>query len=123
MGTNIGALASDFGTILNRDAHMDAMQEFALTPATPQVLRWLNAYNNNKVLPNDPADELTIVGQYSVHDIFLGHASNISIGTPAATGTDPVTGLPFVLTTNPNVQIAGTFIGVIHKAVRLIILQ
>lgn len=112
MGTNIGALASDFGTILNRDAHMDAMQEFALTPATPQFLRWLNAYNNNKVLPNDPADELTIVGQYSVHDIFLGHASNISIGTPAAAGTDPVTGLPFVLTTNPDVQIAGTFIGV-----------
>ncbi len=112
LGTDIGSLASDYGTILNRDAHLNVFQEFGQTGSSTQILQLNTASNNIKVLPNDPVDQTTIANQPSVHDIYLYHATNISIGTPATQGIDPVTHLPFDLTTTPTVQIIGSFLGI-----------
>lgn len=106
MGTTIGALASDYNHIINQDAHIDVFQEFVSTGTDLQILSLLTAPNNSKV-----TEGLTypIPGQNSIQTIYLDHASNISIGTNGTTGIDPVTGLPFDLTTVPTLFINGDF--------------
>lgn len=109
MGTNIGSLASDLNTIVNRDAHLDIFQEFAQASPQVQILNFVVAPNNNKVVESLPDDGLELLNQFSVQTLFLGHASNISIGTNANFGTDPVSSATFVLTTTPTLFINGDF--------------
>lgn len=109
MGTNIGALASDLNTIINRDAHLDIFQEFAQASPQDQILNFIVAPNNNKVVEGLPANGLELLNQFSVQTLFLGHASNISIGTNASVGTDPISSTTFLLTTTPTLFINGDF--------------
>lgn len=109
LGTNIGALASDLNTVINRDAHLDIYQEQAQASPQAQVLNLIVAPNNNKVVEGLPANGNEILNEFSIQTIFLGWGSNISIGTNASVGTDPVTSLTFLLTTTPELYINGDF--------------
>jgi len=103
-GTDIGSLASDFAHIINRDSHLDIMQE----QAGPNVLNVLNltvAPNNTKVTEGIVGN---ILNQFEVNTLFLGWASNISIGTNGITGTDE-SGNPFPLTAFPELFISGDY--------------
>lgn len=104
LGTNVGSVAEDQAHIINRDSHLDVMQEVAGS-AVDQRLSLLVAPNNTKVTEGIVG---TITDQFSIQTIFLGHASNISIGTNGDTGTDP-DGNPFVLTTFPEIFINGDY--------------
>lgn len=104
LGTNIGSVASDFAHIINRDSHLDIMQ----TQAGPAVQNQLNlsvAPNNNKVTEGITGD---ITNQFAVNTLFLGWASNISIGTNGTMGTDSQ-GNPFTLTAFPELFISGDY--------------
>jgi hypothetical protein len=98
LGTDLGSTAADQATIINRDAHFNVQQLTEQNIAGSLQDMYLDvAPNNNQVI--DPAiytytAHPSIATQYSVHDIFLGNRSNISIGeqsysfTPS-THTDP----------------------------------
>jgi len=121
MGTNIGALASDLGTIVNRDAHFNVFPEQNQSGVFTILATILTAPNNSKVTQNAPANQAVIANQYSVHSFFLGWASNISIGNQAEIGSggapvlntqaiDVCTGLAYTLTDTPTLNVAGDFI-------------
>lgn len=109
LGTEIGALASDLNTIINRDSHLDSYQETSQDPAQPQVVNLEVFPNNNKVVEGLPANGADIAGQFSVQTIYLGWGSNITLGTNADFGIDPVTTQTFALTTLPTLFIDGDF--------------
>ncbi len=103
LGTRIGSTAADGCTRIDADAHLDVMQlEDAnssnvdpLNPDGDQTLELLTAMNddtiNNLIIDNDST---------SIHNIFLGGTSNISIGVNAdSTG--------FNIDTHPWLRIAG----------------
>lgn len=110
MGTEVGALASDFSHIINRDGQLDVMQDVVQTvtsaSALVQTLQCIVAPNNQKVVEGLTQD---ITGEYSVHSLFLGYASNESIGTDADVGTNIYTGATFPLVTFPTLAINGDF--------------
>lgn len=117
MGTNIGALASDLGTIINRDAHFNVFPEQYQGATAYNILATIStAANNSKVTQNTPANSATIASQYSVHSFYLGWASNISIGTQAQAGAsntqgiDICVGQPYTLLDTPTLNVAGDFI-------------
>lgn len=109
LGSNYGSLASDLSTIVDRDAHFDVFQEFPQNSATNIEAHILTRPNNNKVTQGLPANQATLATQYSEHSIFLAHGSNISIGTPALTGSDFCNGLaPFALTATSLLLVNGS---------------
>lgn len=76
LGTEVGAEASDWLTIVNRDAQLDVMQTNANT--NPFIDLTLSvSYNNYKITPNING---SITGQLGVNTLYLAWASNISIG-------------------------------------------
>lgn len=103
LGTRIGSTAADCCSRIDADAYLDIMEQFnaissGLDPLDPdgnQTLDLTTAYNdatiNNMIV--DPVNS-------SIHTIFLGDGSNISIGVNADT-----TGFNF--DTNPWLRIAG----------------
>ena len=105
LGTRIGSTAADGCSRIDGDAHLDIMEQdeaiaSRLNPLDPngnQTLDLLTEENddsiNNSILPSD-------AGTTSIHTIFLGGCSNISIGVNADT-----TG--FNIDTNPWLRIAG----------------
>lgn len=105
LGTRIGSTAADGCSRIDGDAHLDIMEQdeaviSGLNPLDPngnQTLDLLTAENddtiNNSIMPTD-------AGTTSIHTIFLGGSSNISIGVNADT-----TG--FNIDTNPWLRIAG----------------
>ena len=109
LGTTVGSTATDQNSIVSRDSHLDNMQEFA-SDATPQILRFLVDFNNDTIVEAvvDPAGN-------SLHTIYLGHASNISVGSntdllalvDTPRGFFPAT--TFALTTTPTDFIGGDF--------------
>lgn len=110
LGTEVGALASDFAHIINRDAQLDIMQDVVQTETASssflQTLQCIVAPNNQKITEGLTED---ISGQFGVNSIFLGYASNESIGTPADVGTNIYTGATFPLVTFPTLAINGDF--------------
>lgn len=101
LGTRIGSTAADGCTRIDADAHLDVMQQedavisLVPDPANDQTLSLLSALNddsiNGAILDTDGN---------SIHTIFLGGNSNISIGVNADT-----TG--FNIDTHPWLRIAG----------------
>jgi len=104
LGTDVGALAENLANIINRDSHLDVMQDSA-GPAVAQILTLTVAPNNAKINPNITSN---ITGQRSLNTIFLANGSNISIGTNGTVGTD-INGNTFALTTFPTLQISGDY--------------
>ncbi|HBL98555.1 TPA: hypothetical protein DDZ86_02835 [Candidatus Dependentiae bacterium] len=110
LGSNVGGTACDMGTIVDRDAHCDVRQENAQAVSSTIQLALNVAPNNHKIV-----EALTntlpspILGQYSLHTLFLAHGTNISLGINAAQGIDPVTGLPFTPNSTGTMLIDGTF--------------
>ena len=103
LGTRIGSTAADGCSRIDADAHLDIVEQdealsSALDPADPngnQTLDLLTAFNDDTInnLVVDPAGT-------SIHTIFLGDSSNISVGVNAATSG-------FNIDTNPWLRIAG----------------
>ena len=102
LGTRIGSTAANGCTRIDGDAHLDIMeQDDAITsdlnPMDPngnQTLDLLSAFNDASINPNAQSNV------DSIHTIFLGGNSNISIGVNAdSTG--------FNIDTNPWLRIAG----------------
>ncbi|MCW1908772.1 MAG: hypothetical protein KIH63_005530, partial [Candidatus Saccharibacteria bacterium] len=112
MGTDIGALASDLGTIINRDAHNDILQEFPLNEGADIVEILLTRPNNNKVTEGLPATQIPnpLENQYSQHSFFLAHASNISIGTPGLVSPNPCSEGGFNVLAQSVLLVGGSFI-------------
>lgn len=111
LGSTFGGLASDLGTIVDRDAHFDVFQEFEQDTNTLIEAQILTSVNNNKVTQGLPADQSVLANQYSVHSIYLAHGSNSSIGTPALTGSDYCnSGASFTLNSTSTLLVNGSFI-------------
>ncbi|PKN03507.1 hypothetical protein CVU75_01820, partial [Candidatus Dependentiae bacterium HGW-Dependentiae-1] len=87
LGTCIGAYSCDGCEIICKDAQLDVMQSFTCAePCVPLVLNLQNI-SNDATIVQDIASSCTAVPlecQLSVHTIYLGHSSNISIGKQAA---------------------------------------
>lgn len=80
LGSEVGSEASDFKTIVDRNAQLDVMQ--TSSELNPDIsLTFTIAYNNTKITPGITED---ISGQLGVNTIFLAHASNISVGSQDA---------------------------------------
>jgi hypothetical protein len=103
LGTRIGSTAADGCTRIDADAHLDIMQQedaviSIIDPSNPdgdQTLELLSAMNDDTINNNIVDTEGT-----SIHTIFLGDSSNISIGVNAdSTG--------FNIDTHPWLRIAG----------------
>jgi hypothetical protein len=108
-GTDVGSTSVD-GTLVDHDAHLDIMQTTNCAELTlrrmssegDQTLFITNAPNNNKINENITEN---VSDQLSTHAIYLGHTSNISVGTDADT-----TGFDF--DTTPMLKIAGNFFAI-----------
>lgn len=100
LGTAVGSVACDGCTVISRDAHLDIYQEVPQDPAGLQILTLETLPNNDLIHENLPTD---IENQFSLHTIYLGWASNISIGTNG----DTILGEP--LTTFPALIIDGNY--------------
>lgn len=112
LGTLIGSEACDNCTIINRDAHLDVIQETdAVGPVIrvfpteeDQLLNLTVDVNSPQLIQAINGNDIT--GQHSIHNIFLGGASNISIGTNVE---PPNTGTGFNFNTTPTIAIAGNY--------------
>ncbi len=104
LGTRIGSVAADGCSRIDSDAHLDVMQLFDMIgfdwdPADPdgnQTLSLMSALNDATITP-DLTD-----ATFSVNTIFLGNASNISIG-------ENVDSTGFNIDTNPWFRIQGNY--------------
>ena len=97
LGTCKGAKSCD-GTIIDSDAHLDVIQETMQTfSAVPHALYFRVAMNDNTIICDLEEDECD---QLSLHTIFLGHTSNMTIG-----GKNCNPGID----TNPSAIIDGNF--------------
>lgn len=105
LGTDEGSYSA-CGYPINGDAHLDVFQDTVQASSTPQVLL-LDVGANTACITEGLTYDIS--GQYAVQTIFLGNASNISIGTDGSQGIDVNTGLPFNLVTTPTLSVAGDF--------------
>lgn len=84
LGTHVGSNAA--GKIISRDSFLDIFPRSVVTNfplrSTPLVekLRLTTEANDSTIIEDAPIDPVAIEGENSVHTVFLGHASNISIG-------------------------------------------
>lgn len=104
LGTDIGALASDLGTVIDREAQLDVFQEH-MSPSPIEELDLLTAPNNNKITQGLTITGTPIANQFSVHTIYQGHNTNISIGLDPSMSLTPFAGL----LTQPLLFINGNF--------------
>lgn len=103
LGSVIGADVCDGCATVSRDAHLDIYQETPQDTLTTHELQLLVAPNNCYIHATLPCDPTPIATQYSLHNIYLGWASNISIGTNGTT----VDGEPLI--TFPTLLINGNY--------------
>jgi hypothetical protein len=108
LGSTVGGLASDFNTVINRDAHLDIFQDDAQVSPGVQQLFFSTSPNNSKVTEGIVSQD-SIRGQFQIETIYLAWATNISIGTNDEVGTDLIDGTTFLLTTTPLAFIQGDF--------------
>jgi len=100
LGTQIGSTACDTCTVINRNAHLDILQTSTMPSSLDHKLYLETSCNNDKIW-----DDLQFVcgpcqDEPSIHTLYLGNASNISIGSQSQTW-DPAT--------NPTLNIAGNY--------------
>lgn len=110
LGTKVGSFSCD-GTPVDGDSHLDIMQELS-GPALTHQLSLDVAVNDdtvNNAITQPPA---AIEGQPSVHTIYLGNNSNISIGTNDTVGTDSTCQYTFALTTFPHLLVNGCYFSI-----------
>lgn len=102
LGTLIGSQACDGCTIISDDAHLDVYQDsdYVNTAELPVQILFLTVSDNNSAVNEDITTDID--GQTSIHSLYLGHNSNISIGVNADT-----TG--FTNDTELSLLIAGNF--------------
>lgn len=85
LGTNIGALSTSLGTVINNAAHLDVFQDRPLAAPfdTPSqvALRIETAFNNDKVIQDLTQSNHLIKTYPSIHAIYLANSTNVSIGT------------------------------------------
>lgn len=106
LGTHTGAFACNNVTFIDHDSHLNVMQRTGQQAPTDHQLALRTAPNDQTMCEGINGD---ITAQPSMHCIYLGNSSNISIGTQSSTGTDDE-GNEFALTTMPTVSIEGNFI-------------
>lgn len=100
LGTLIGSTPCDpCCAAISDDAHLDIFQTATQVDVTSLTLTLETAFNDDTIIPNLPTP---VVGA-EIHTIYLGHSSNISIGTLGGL----VNGLPVVKF--PNLNIAGNY--------------
>lgn len=86
LGTEIGSKScGDLPTLISQDVHLDVIPETVIECSSNDAvdsLLLLTAANNNSIIPPQQCilDPEEITQQPSMHTIFLGHNSNISIG-------------------------------------------
>ena len=104
LGSTIGSLYSDGSTTCDQDAHVDVFQEFGDS----------NSYAINLYL-TDGANDTSINSEISgtptyksVQHIYMGHASNVAIGTIGTSWTDR-DGASFTLSSLCDLKIDGNF--------------
>jgi hypothetical protein len=135
LGTLQGSVACDNCTVINANTQLDVMQitDCAQDPANQHLLNLQVAQNlpcstqeifccTAGICPG-PVDPCGVGLQTSIHSIFLGNQSNISIGTQTAITSNQcfvpfgpmmrsfadVTKAPAALTSHPTMQICGNF--------------
>lgn len=108
LGTHIGSKACDGCTLICRETHLDIFQDqnclsSDADPADPEGdhTLMLNVSINDTTIEEDIGVKV-ITGQSSIHTIYLGFNSNISIGSDS---DDP----GFTETTTPWLKIAGNY--------------
>lgn len=102
LGTNEGSL-SNGGQLISKDSHLDIFQLTAqIDPSVHQLS--LDVSSNSSCITEGISTPTAIANQFSVHTIYLGNESNISIGTDGDTGPDGIT-----LVTTPSVLIVGDY--------------
>ncbi|MGA9530772.1 MAG: hypothetical protein WBQ73_02675, partial [Candidatus Babeliales bacterium] len=101
LGTQIGSLACDGCTVICRDAHLDVMQiqDCDENEEAVHQLKFFSAPNDSTIVENVAEG---IEEQYSIHTIYLGHASNITIGSVPAE-------VEFSLTSHPALILCGNY--------------
>lgn len=101
LGTFIGSEACDGCTPISRDAHLNIIQTYTqVSGVSPEILNLLVAPNTYLV---DDQITGTILNQFDLNTIYLGWASNISVGSEL--GYEPA--LPLV--TFPTLNLAGDY--------------
>lgn len=105
LGTNLGSTSANGGVLISKDSHLDIFQTTPDGEPDTHMLTLDVNYNTSCITQGITGN---IEGQYSVHSIWLGNESNISIGTNADVGTAP-DGSTFPLTTTPTLFINGDF--------------
>ncbi len=114
LGTNIGSTAEDLGTIISRAAHFNVWQEFAQATAQTIQISCETDSNNYKVTQAlTPTSSIT--GQLSTHNIYLAHDTNISLGIDAATGTDPISLMPYTLVSTGSLLVNAEYINFLSQ--------
>lgn len=81
LGTRVGALSCDNCRLISADAHLDVIPEGCCDASgsqAEQILALTTAANTSAIICELEDDN--IADQFSQQTIFLGHASNISIG-------------------------------------------
>ena len=86
LGTVPGSMTCDCLSVVSQDSHVDVMQlaDQSCTCSNEHELIFAVAPNNSTIIEGVPDN---IQGQYTINTIYLGHGSNISIGSP--TGAVP----------------------------------
>ncbi len=105
LGTCIGASSCDGCSIICKDAQLDVMQSFTCSEPCSALQLNLTTTVNDATIVQDIADTCTQVPlacQLSVHTIYLGNSSNISIGKQ-----ETITGCPLA-----TFDIAGNFFSI-----------
>ena len=96
LGTTIGSTAQDGTTVIDRASYFDVFQDLDETAAGTHVVNFINASNNDTQLTGISGD---IDSQTTVQTLFLGHQSNMQIGTSTSFTDSPTS----------TVNIAGNF--------------
>jgi len=110
LGTQIGSTACNGCTIISQDAHLNIFQDREQEESNLHILRLTTSCNNDKIW-----DDLQFVcgpcqDEPSIHTIYLGNASNISIGSenqlwnPATNPTLSIEGNYFSFATRGGLQ-------------------
>ncbi len=109
-GTSIGSTGCGTGTTtINADAHLNLLPTGNVS-GTSQNLFINTLPNDGSVTQGLPVGSTTAIqGQYGQNDIYLGHNSNISIGTQISTSSCPAITCS-TSSSQPTLTIAGDFL-------------
>jgi len=98
LGTEIGAKPCGATNIISQDVNLTVLQTTTQAPSSDHILNITTEANDDTIDENISG---TITTQYSTHLFYLGHDSNIIVGTGGSPG--------FSLTTNPTLNISGNY--------------